>query len=231
MERANFYMSKKRLLAIAGAVVGIVGLISWWPKDEPVHSAAKVSEPKKAVPRQARPQETTRPQRVPGFAEREPPVWGSPTEPAEPPNLGYPGGYAIPDASATLGGRTNTPLRFRPLSERERERQRKEGAPAYPAYTPPGYAGEPSSGYAVPTNRGYGPPQGYGFRPPTPAEEPSRLRSAPYPVPEQTQPYSDYGQDEAPSYGPSSWPQTWAPSRAEMYPHFNHGYDRLYSAR
>lgn len=198
--------SRKRLVTIG--VLAVIALGWWWTRpEEPQHERPPASGPETRQPLVRR-----QPQPLSGIP-REP----QPSSPARPEAPGYTPSFSsrhqappqgrVPSWGGTgeyYGDAPQRSPRFRPLTERER--QRMEAARPYePPQGAPTDPGPPSWGY------GGRPDQGF-RRPDRPSERPIRDW--------QTEPdRRDEGYREpAPAFGPPPWPNPWPTMPPERYP-------------
>ncbi len=202
-------MWSRKLLVTAGMLTAVA--LGWWlghrqPGDP--SPPANVPAAKPSPPRQPQRPPPTPPQPPPGI-QSQAPGYAPPFLNQGPPQVEMPGGGWAP---LMPEGAPQRQPRFRPLTQREKQRI-EESSSYEPAYRPrPGVPGE-----SLPSG-GYGQRQDYGFRRPdpqpgrpspgrAPAEEP---RDGGYPEP-------------APAFGPSPWPQSWPALPPERYPHRDGG--------
>lgn len=222
-------MVPKKLLATTGAL-GIIALGWWWSSND-------VSEQRLPATAPGTKGTTTLPQR-----DRFPPRFPQPSVPREPPALaqprqpspGYPAPHpypAKPQANfPTWGGSPDffdgapqRPHRFRPLSDRERQRIESADPFGQSYWNRPGRQAAPADITSPGGN--YQNPQPYGLPP-----GPNPGYSAGDREPQGEQLPGSYP-TQAPAFEPLFWPHPWAPSPAERYPHREGGSDRLYTAR
>ena len=226
-------MSRKTLVTLAVAVLGVWGLVSWWSGDKPPATRdqkVKGVESRKEYPLQQREPTILTPDRGPAVSQwpgygGQPPTYGTPS----PPTYGYPyeaaPGYPQALPSAPQVGQ----YRFRPLTDREKQRMEA----TYPGYAPPqeGYGSGTPEAYTSAPETQYWQRQGYSFRPWERTQEAREPQVAPYPQREWEPSYDGYSQRAGPGYGQPPWPQAWAPPPAQRYPRLDGDYYGRYSAR
>lgn len=226
-------MSRTKLIVVALVVLGVWGLVSWWSGGEPPESRDQKDrgvESRKGYPVQPREPAVLTPDRGPVVSQRpayemQPPTYGTPS----PPTYGYPYEAAPPYPQGLPSAPQVGQYRFRPLTDREKQRMEA----AYPSYSPPqdtyGSAGPETYSSAPQTQ--YWQRQGYSFRPWDRAEEPPERQVTPYPQREWEPSYDGYSQRTVPGHGQSPWPQAWTPPPVQRYPRLDWNRYGRYSAR